>query len=157
MNELPVPTKHCKKCDLDKPLGDFHNSARAKDGRWAYCKGCSNARALAWYHENKDSAEYRDFSFRQRLKRYGMTEEDYAALLARQGGGCSVCGVAEGLVIDHDHGCCPSKRGCCGKCVRGLLCQRCTRVFGNLEDSAQLVRALLRYAEAPPNGMSRKG
>ena len=145
----PVALKRCKKCGQDKPLTEFHNSARAKDGKWYYCKTCSNARALSWYHENKDSPEYRDFAFRQRLKRYNLDEAQYDQMLAAQRGGCAVCGNSAGeLVIDHDHGCCPSNRGCCGRCVRGLLCHRCNRVFGNLDDSVELVRLLLKYAEA---------
>ena len=135
-------------------MAEFHNSARAKDGKWNYCKTCSNARALSWYHDNKNSPQYRDHSFRQRLRRYGLTEAAYAEMLAGQGGRCAVCGDGDGeLVIDHDHQCCPSNRGCCGKCVRGLLCHRCNRVFGNLDDSVDLVRSLLRYAEAHQGGL----
>src|SRR5260221_6777858 len=136
------PTKHCNKCGLDKPLADFHNSTRSSDGKWAYCKKCSNARALKWYHSNKDSEEYRKFAFRQRLARYGLTEASYADLLASQGGGCAVCGRTEDLGIDHDHRCCPSNRGCCGKCVSGILCPRCNRVLGLLGESVPLVEAL---------------
>jgi Recombination endonuclease VII len=146
-SNLSKSTKHCNKCGVDKPLEEFHNSVRSKDGKWNYCRACSNTRALKWYHENKNSSEYQDYSFRQRLGRYKLTVETYGALLADQSGGCAVCGENGELVIDHDHECCPSYRGCCGKCVRGLLCHRCNRVYGLLGDSADLVRSLLRYAE----------
>ena len=81
---LSPVTKHCNKCGQDKPLTEFHNSTRARDGKWNYCKTCSNARALSWYHDNKGSPEYREFAFRQRLKRYGLTEARYAEILAQQ-------------------------------------------------------------------------
>jgi Recombination endonuclease VII len=146
-SNLSRSTKHCNKCGQDKPLEEFHNSTRSKDGKWNYCKPCTNARSLAWYHENKTSPEYLNYSFRARLGRYKLTLHAYALLLAAQGGGCAVCGDDGELVIDHDHSCCPSYRGCCGKCVRGLLCHRCNRALGLLGDSPELIKSLLGYAE----------
>lgn len=149
-SNLSESTKHCNMCDQDKPLAEFHNSKskKAKDGKWHYCRTCSTARASAWYHQNKDSERHRAYIARRRLKRHGLTEEAYEALLSKQGGVCAICGAGGELVIDHDHNCCPTGNGSCGKCVRGLLCDRCNRVLGNLGDSVDLVRSMLRYAES---------
>lgn len=70
----------------------------------------------------------------QRLKRYGMTPEQYDALAESQGGRCALCKkvpeprrmTANGapwisLVVDHDHA--------TGK-VRGLLCRGCNQGMG---------------------------
>jgi hypothetical protein len=70
----------------------------------------------------------------------------YEAQLARQGGGCAICGYIPlpgrlRLNIDHDH-----KTGQ----VRGCLCARCNRGIGWMRDSPDLLRSAARYLEAPP-------
>ena len=74
------------------------------------------------------------------LKRYGLMEEEYQALLVKQGGHCALCPkipeeeVRKVLSIDHDHD---------TKLVRGLLCMRCNSGLGSLGDNeAGLARAL---------------
>ena len=82
------------------------------------------------------------------LATYGMTPEDYDRMLAAQDGGCAVCGGTNDngnrLAVDHDHACC-SGGGSCGRCVRGLLCQRCNSASGLLGDSIERVEMLLDY------------
>lgn len=62
---------------------------------------------------------------RSRLRNYGITADEYAALLQEQQGVCALCGGPEtsivkgtvkALAVDHHHG--------SGK-VRGLLCGKC--------------------------------
>lgn len=98
----------------------------------------SNKRALANYPNN--SIIRSDLiQRRSRLKKYGLTLEQYDEMLAKQGGVCAICKKpetrkgSEWLSIDHDHKCCPQTKGCCGKCVRGLLCHNCNRWLGILE------------------------
>ena len=82
------------------------------------------------------------------LRRFGLTVEEYDALLAEQGGGCAMCGApptpTRRLAIDHDHECCPSRRAC-HKCVRGLLCPDCNRAIGLFRDNPVLLRAAIDY------------
>src|SRR3981081_409701 len=67
-----------------------------------------------------------------KLKRYGLTQEQFDRLLKEQdyAGGMFDEPFEDGqnVCIDHDHACCPVPPGaqtrCCGKCVRGLLCFR---------------------------------
>lgn len=75
---------------------------------------------------------------------YGLTVEAVTAMLA---GGCAVCGSAENLHVDHDHGCCPdgSSPRSCGKCVRGVLCHGCNTALGLLKEDAGRIEALLRH------------
>lgn len=93
-----------------------------------------------------------------RLKRvYGITTAQYESLLERQSGRCATCrepetarhqnGTIKRLAVDHDHACCPGQKSC-GKCIRGLLCQRCNVAAGILDAlSPDLVTALTRYIQ----------
>lgn len=59
----------------------------------------------------------------KRARALGVSDEDYARMLAGQGGGCAICGAppkTRRLHVDHDH-----KTGA----VRGLLCFRCNRAL----------------------------
>jgi len=71
---------------------------------------------------------------------YGITLEDYDALLATQGGVCVIChnGTDEPLHVDHDH--------TTGK-VRGLLCSNCNTGIGLLKDDPVRLRAAADYLE----------
>lgn len=79
------------------------------------------------------------------LAKYGITPEDYDILFEQQGGVCAACGQPEThknqygvcrLAVDHDHE--------TGE-VRGLLCGRCNRALGLLNDELARVQALAAY------------
>jgi hypothetical protein len=91
-----------------------------------------------------------DVSRHKKLRlEYGLTIEAYDEMLRRQGGGCAVCGATEGgwarskakrsMCVDHDH-----ESGH----VRGLLCQRCNRGIGLLQDDPVILEAAARYLRA---------
>ena len=78
------------------------------------------------------------------LSRYGLTQEQYDAILDAQGHRCAICRRHESefkrrLYIDHDHKCCPSKARSCGLCVRGLLCHTCNTLLGNVNDDIAML------------------
>lgn len=62
-------------------------------------------------------------------RKFGLTPADYEAKLARQGGGCAICGrkpsVGRQLDIDHDH-----RTGA----VRGLVCNSCNQGLGQFRE-----------------------
>jgi hypothetical protein len=88
-------------------------------------------------------------------KQFGITLEEYDALLEKQNGKCAICkqeeralrsnGAAFGLAVDHCH---TSRR------VRGLLCGKCNRALGGFADSPQILRNAIEYlttaAPSPP-------
>ncbi len=78
---------------------------------------------------------------RQLANNYSLSEERYIEMMSVP---CAVCGSDDGLVVDHDHACCPSKTSC-GECVRGTLCGRCNKVLGSVYDSSELLEGLIRY------------
>lgn len=95
---------------------------------------------------------------RRILKQFGLTKEQFDALLVKQENRCAICskhfvtdmqdyGVRnkkdQRPHIDHDHA--------TGK-VRGLLCSVCNLGLGSFSDNvATLVNAAC-YLEKPPNG-----
>lgn len=141
-------TKACTKCGEVKPLDAFSPHATGRHGRRPACKPCNAAQARRWATENRERATERRRAA-ELPKMYGITAEDYDALLARQGGVCAICGQDEPsahgrtgrqfrLCVDHDH-----ETGA----VRGLLCQKCNRALGLLGDDATLIRKAVTYLE----------
>jgi len=118
----------------------------------------------AWHAANKDRvnaelrrkrAEDHEFNRKQRdyyaksrgkawLKYYyGISVEEYDALLARQKGKCAICrekpSPGETLCVDHCH--------VTGK-IRGLLCRGCNCGLGNFRDDPRRMQAGIAYLEA---------
>src|SRR4051794_21172741 len=134
-----------------------------KDGHRSECKSCHRAKQQAWYQanrqhaiaevkrwqqENKEHLHAYRREYRQRRKveerdaylrrTFGITQADYDALLAAQGGGCAICGKRPGKIslhVDHDH---------VTDEVRGLLCVGCNNSLGQMHDEPRL---LLRAAD----------
>jgi hypothetical protein len=78
----------------------------------------------------------------KRLKQtYGISEDDYQAMLKAQGGVCAICERHQRyqrLCVDHCH---KTNK------VRGLLCTRCNRNIGRFYDSVRLLRRAADYLE----------
>lgn len=82
------------------------------------------------------------------LKRYyGMTGEEYGAMVAAQNGVCAIChqpetamlnGVPKVMHVDHDHA--------TGQ-LRALLCGSCNGMLGLAKDSPATLRAAADYLE----------
>lgn len=106
-------------------MTEFHKDCRQKGGYKYSCKTCTSADRKA-----------RGKAFRL-WNRYGITVDEFNAMIERQGGVCALCKkVPEKWNVDHDHNCCPrdrNKQKTCGGCVRGLLCTRCNSGLGFIE------------------------
>ena len=77
---------------------------------------------------------------------YRLTEEQYQALLAAQGGTCAICEDApeadRPLAVDHCH---------TTGVVRALLCNRCNLVIGTYERAQQAAaKYLAKYGRGNP-------
>jgi hypothetical protein len=71
------------------------------------------------------------------LRKYKLTQEQYEAMLIEQNGECAICFKKPNryyLSVDHDHACCPGQKTC-GNCIRGLLCQSCNSFLGRVDDN----------------------
>lgn len=121
------------------------NKAKIKEAsrlRYQAKKGEYKERHRKYYEENYSRVKDAELQ-----RKYGITLEDYEAMHLAQGGVCAICGKPEtsvfrgtprSLSVDHHH-----KTGQ----VRELLCFRCNSVLGKLEESPELIKKLLAYAE----------
>ena len=92
-------------------------------------------------YRERHPERYKKASYVQNLRvKYGLTFDDYEAMVAAQGGVCAICGKpcssGRRLSVDHNH---------ITGAVRGLLCGRCNRALGVFEQDNSL-EALVTYA-----------
>lgn len=153
-------SKTCYRCGKERQPDDrLHTS---------YCADCSRAYNREQYatkgrratkacsmcgEERKDKvhAAYcpRCFYIWRLQYKYGITPDDYQAMLDSQNGGCAICGITQTQVwkegwnhpleVDHDHD--------TGK-VRGLLCSSCNVSLGRFKHDPALLRRAADYLEA---------
>ena len=73
-----------------------------------------------------------------RKRRTGVTPEQYQEALIKQSGVCAICSQSDtkALAADHCHD--------TGK-FRGLLCSKCNRGLGYLNDNVELLKQAIRY------------
>lgn len=166
MNLSDDTPKRCPRCGVDKTLADFGKNRARRDGHNSWCKECkaeaareynqrpevkarAAERSLARYHElsqeERRAIRKRRTAAGSNLRtKYGITLEEYEALLDSQGGVCAICGSppAEGrrMPVDHDHSCCPGETAC-RNCVRGILCITCNVHLGFHENEEWATRA----------------
>jgi len=133
--------KRCIKCGEDKEPTEFY-------GRNTSCKECDKIK-----RRSRPSASGRSIWRRSPIqqrnytlkKKYGITAEQYDALLKLQDHKCAICGEPEDmerfgkacpLSVDHNHN--------TGE-VRGLLCQSCNSGIGFFYEDAFLLESAMRY------------
>lgn len=127
----PAVPKACSKCGMTKPPSGFYKCVGGKDGLATICKECVFLRSQDRYLMDK----------------YGITSEQYNAMLKEQGGVCWICrseerefpfrrGESRRLVVDHCH-----ETGV----VRGLLCSLCNTAIGGLKHDPTIVARAAEY------------
>jgi hypothetical protein len=141
--------------------------AGMRDGRRNECKPCNLAakreryardpakhisKVKRWQQDNAESlnAYRREYNARPERKRalrdayyrrtFGISADDFDALLAEQGGGCAICGCVPereaSLHVDHDH--------LSGE-IRGILCIGCNQGLGQFRDDPDLLERAAGY------------
>ena len=167
-------SKTCRICGETKLLGEFYKMAGMRDGHRNECKVCNLAqrrdrydskqavaRVQRWREANPERyASYRrQYAARPERKRamrdlyyrrtFGISADDFDALLAQQGGGCAICGKqperAASLHLDHCHD---------TGAIRGILCLSCNQGLGKFREDADLLDAAARYLR---QGVTRTG
>lgn len=123
--------KTCTVCSIPKPLSEFQEDKSCKSGYSNKCKQCHKSR--------RHNARL--------IRQFGITLEQYAAILKAQGGVCACCGdpetvvsrggkVADSFCVDHDHS---------TGLPRSLLCRRCNSVIGMAREDTTLLHGLIDY------------
>lgn len=138
--------RKCTKCEKKKPEDQFYWKVKNVRRR-TECIECRKTYLRQHYRDNKTSYlankdSYVSRSGGLRTLKYRLTEEEVAELIARYDGKCWMCKDREAIHFDHDHDCCPGSYTY-GRCVRGVLCNRCNTGLGSLGDNmAGLERAM---------------
>jgi hypothetical protein len=127
--------KICSSCKIEKPLSEYHKRNNRPCGVRSICKSCYKE------YPKKQRKDYmREYDL---MKSYSITKNDYEALLKQQDNKCKICGSEppsigkkKYLCVDHDHK--------TGK-IRGLLCDKCNRGIGLLNDDYKIIQNALNY------------
>lgn len=131
----------------EKPCVKCGGSERNKRGD---CMICARANHKAWYQKNKprvaeakrtwlanNPEKANELDLIVRLRRYGLTIDQYRSMFTEQKGRCRICGRdLDRIDIDHDHA--------TGR-VRGLLCHPCNIGLGAFQDSPLLLARAIEY------------
>ena len=145
-------SRNCTKCLERKPYEQFHRTTKSKSGRRAVCASCAKEHNTGHYWANRekriaqvrqwiDSNPEKHLSYA--LRRYGITPEDYQAMLVSQANGCAICRLpcvsGNRLSVDHCH---------TSGAVRGLLCRDCNTSLGKFKDNQDLLIRAAIYLHA---------
>lgn len=141
-----MTTRLCREC-----------GAAADYAKHLFCRSCyslyQQAQRLKHLvkrrNEDKERPRRRPNPARDRdmalQRKFGITQEQYEAMLEAQGGVCKIClqeerkarhGVIMALAVDHDHE--------TGK-IRGLLCNNCNLGIGKFSDNVVYLFSAIDY------------
>ncbi|MNZ37629.1 Recombination endonuclease VII [compost metagenome] len=130
--------KSCTTCGEFKPYSQFFNSSQYKDGYGYRCKSCDTVarKKFRAKHEVREKARQR---YRLVKCKYGLSKEEYDALLDKCDNCCMLCGDRpDFLCVDHCH---------TTNKARGLLCTKCNKGLGLLGDTKESLLKALKYLE----------
>jgi hypothetical protein len=151
--------KICCRCGAEKPADTehFYRNRHRSDGLDETCSECKRLAAKKWYRENltKARAAVRKYArtHKQQLaanyrahilgKKYGLSVQDYDALVEAQQGLCAICGghlstFNQRLAVDHCH--------TTGR-IRGLLCHNCNTGLGKFKEDIELLLRAVEYLQ----------
>ncbi|WP_207945268.1 endonuclease VII domain-containing protein [Actinomadura rubrisoli] len=125
--------KYCNKCGETKSVDEFGSNRAAASGLTTYCRACHN-KVIADIVRRKHGSR-RNYLLKLR---YGLTEEQVAEMVARQGGVCVICLREPAKHVDHSH---------LTGVVRGILCFKCNGALGQFHDDPRCLGDAADYLE----------
>jgi hypothetical protein len=131
--------KQCQMCNKTKSTTEFFKRGRSKDGFGSYCKPCKlEKNSTSWRKNRNKHLDQRKDAHLKKL--YGIGIKEFKKMLSEQKGMCAICltkdNYGKKLAVDHCH--------TTGK-IRGLLCNRCNRAIGLLDDDKDRVLRMHKY------------
>ena len=129
----------CRKCGINARNKDdlelFVKDSKSRFGRYNLCKKC---------HASADSNKKANNSLEKRVKKFGITVDEYNNFISTQNNCCAICGTnkddfngrGNNFHIDHCHS--TNK-------VRGLLCNNCNTGLGQFKDNVQNLKNAIQY------------
>lgn len=146
--------KQCTRCKTTKEYAEFHKrSTGSKDGLQNECKACHAIKSHEWYVKNKQRSLTNSKAWAKRnpqksvqyhrKERYGITSEEYNAMLKAQNERCAICNrhpseFRRQFHVDHCH---KTKK------VRGLLCCSCNLGLGSFNDNVDRLQLAIAYLQ----------
>jgi len=152
--------KKCCTCKQEKPYDLFSKNKSENDKYHMRCKQCQRdeyKNNIDRYRQNsreysksevgrrnyKKRIESGKHKFNQLKSKYGITADEYHALLIKQKSKCAICDKvfedttrATKAHVDHCH-----KTGR----IRGLLCNGCNLVLGHFDDDVNILKKAMEY------------
>lgn len=153
---MPPDTKKCGTCGEVKPTTDFYKkkSKGCPHGLRSACIPCTIATTSAYARANpelrkqvyarsaaKNPTYQREYWLR---KKYGLSMEDWQAMLDSQNGVCAICSLEDkngNLHVDHCHA---------TGVIRGLLCGPCNKALGLFRDRTDNLDNAITYLRRTP-------
>jgi hypothetical protein len=134
----------CKACNLDEKRQRYLADPAAVKARVKRWQQEHPERVNAYRRARRLEPEVRRRERAGHLKRkFGMTIEQYDAMLETQGGGCCICGRPPrddiSLHVDHDHS---------SGTVRGILCFCCNNALADFQENPTLLVKAASYVTA---------
>ena len=123
--------KQCNTCGETKPLDRYEKEKTGYRNKCRDCRKIQRGKRVSRYYSEYEQ-EYR------RMKKYGLTREEYESMYTSQRGACKICGTVpdKTLHIDHCHE---------SNVVRGLLCGQCNVGLGMFKDDITLLLEAINY------------
>lgn len=151
--------KTCTKCKEAKDPSSFGPNKRSADKLKYQCRPCEAAVVKATTNVARVNEYNRDYYAanrtrerrRVRLKKYGLTQEQFDAIWASQHGCCAICSVKLLDIGDYETGNNrPPNSACVDHChasdkVRGLLCIPCNLMLGYAKDNTKTLVKAIQY------------
>lgn len=125
----------CRKCKQEFNTEEFVKDKNRAFGFVYVCKPCMRADAKRW---NEQTGKWT-----RRLKKYGLSKDDFIAMLKKQNNSCAICetdnlGFYGEFHVDHNH--------LTGE-IRGLLCPKCNVGIGAFKDNIATIEDAINYLE----------
>jgi hypothetical protein len=145
--------RRCKVCGESKPLSMFYLTSKKTSRQWQ-CKECQKKATREWGLRNPEWKAR--LQRKNELKRkYGLTRDQFEAMLQEQHGVCAICKGNEQLTKRKREPLCVDHKHDESRAIRGLLCRRCNVIVGMVENNPELFRAAADYLEKHERAVGR--